>query len=309
LDLAVGNWGRNSIYELNLPGALRIYYEGEGEGDFVRLIEAWRDGHDWFPVRPRPWLARGFPELPQRIGTHEAYGQSTVTAIWGSGETPVRSLEANHLESVVFLNRGTSFECLPLPREAQRAPAFAVTAGDFDGDGVEDLFLSQNFFGGGSDLTREDGGRGLWLRGVGDGTFVAVESGVRIPGEQRGAALADFDRDGRVDLVVAQNNGSTKLYRNERARKGLRVRLHGPLGNRDGVGAQLRLHYRDGRRGPVRAIQAGSGYWSQDSAVAVLGLSEPALALETRWLGGREQIVRLAQDQWEVEARYDAESK
>jgi enediyne biosynthesis protein E4 len=171
------------------------------------------------------------------------------------------------------------------------------------------LFLSQNFFGGGSDLTREDGGRGLWLRGVGDGTFAAVESGVRIQGEQRGAALADFNRDGRVDLVVAQNNGSTRLYRNERARKGLRVRLHGPLGNRDGVGARLRLHYQDGRRGPVRAIQAGSGYWSQDSAVAVVGMSEPAVALEIRWPGGREQIVRLAQDQWEVDARYDAESK
>jgi hypothetical protein len=309
LDLAVGNWGRNSIYELNLPGALRIFYEAEGEGEIVRLIEAWRDGPDWFPVRPRPWLARGFPDLPQRIGTHEAYGQSTVSAIWGSRDAPMRSVEANHLESVVFLNRGTSFECRPLPREAQRAPAFAVTAGDFDGDGVEDLFLSQNFFGGGSDLTREDSGRGLWLRGIGDGTFAAVESGVRIPGEQRGAALADFNRDGRVDLVVAQNNGSTRLYRNERARTGLRVVLRGPAGNPDGVGTQVRVRYASGSQGPVRGIQAGSGYWSQDSAVAVLGMSEPAVALEIRWPGGREQSVQLGQDQWEVEVRYDAESK
>jgi enediyne biosynthesis protein E4 len=309
LDLAVGNWGRNSIYELNLPGALRIYYEAEAEGDIVRLIEAWRDGQDWFPVRTRPWLARGFPELPQRIGTHEAYGQSTVTAIWGSRDTPLRNVEANYFESAVFLNRGTSFECLPLPREAQRAPVFAVTAGDFDGDGIEDLFLSQNFFGGGSDLTREDGGRGLWLRGVGDGTFAAVESGVRIQGEQRGAALADFDRDGRVDLVVAQNNGSTMLYRNERGRRGLRVVLRGPAENPDGVGAQVRLRHADGSRGPVRNIQAGSGYWSQDSPVAVLGMSESALALEIRWPGGHEQMVRLARGQWEVEARYDAASK
>lgn len=309
LDLAIGNWGRNSIYELNLPGALRINYEAEGEGDIVRLIEAWRDGQDWFPVRPRPWLARGFPELPQRIGTHEAYGQSTVQAVWGSRASPAATMEANHLESSVFLNRGTSFECLPLPQEAQRTPVFAVTAGDFDGDGIEDLFLSQNFFGGGSDLTREDGGRGLWLRGVGDGTFVAVETGVRIQGEQRGAALADFNRDGRVDLVVAQNNGSTMLYRNDRGRRGLRVVLRGPAVNPDGVGAQVRLRYADGSRGPVRNIQAGSGYWSQDSPVGVMGLVQPTAAVEIRWPGSREQIVPVASNQWEVQVRYVDESR
>jgi len=34
----------------------------------------------------------------------------------------------------------------PLPAEAQLAPAFAVCVGDMDGDGKEDVFLSQNFF-------------------------------------------------------------------------------------------------------------------------------------------------------------------
>ena len=68
--------------------------------------------------------------------------------------------------------------------------------GDFDGDGREDLFVSQNFFGTDRETGRLDGGRGLWLRGDGRGGLTAVsglESGVKVYGEQRGAALAEAD--------------------------------------------------------------------------------------------------------------------
>ncbi|PYK97263.1 MAG: hypothetical protein DME19_16945 [Verrucomicrobia bacterium] len=87
------------------------------------------------------------------------------------------------------------------------------------------------------------------------------ESGVKVYGEQRGAALCDYDGDGRVDLVVTQNGAQTKLYHNVGARPGLRVRLKGPAGNPRGIGAQLRLMFGP-RPGPVRELHAGSGYWS-----------------------------------------------
>ena len=71
----------------------------------------------------------------------------------------------------MFLNRGDHFESAPLPREAQRAPAFGVGVGDLDGDSHDDLILAQNFYGGLSGSPRYDAGRGLWLRGNGDGGF------------------------------------------------------------------------------------------------------------------------------------------
>jgi hypothetical protein len=55
---------------------------------------------------------------------------------------------------MVFLNRGSRFDAVPLPMEAQRAPVFSVHVGDLDGDGLQDLLCSQNFFGTASDLTR-----------------------------------------------------------------------------------------------------------------------------------------------------------
>src|SRR6185503_16956526 len=164
------------------------------------------------------------------------------------------------------------FEVMAMPAEAQFAPVFAVCIGDCDGDGHEDVFLSQNFFGTNPETARYDGGRGLWLRGDGTGHLAPMpgqQSGVMVYGEQRGAALCDYDADGRVDLVVTQNGAETKLYHNVGARPGLRVRLKGPAGNLKGIEAQLRLTVGQ-QQGPLREIHAGSGYWSQDSAVQVM---------------------------------------
>src|SRR5207244_3272147 len=119
-------------------------------------------------------------------------------------------------------------------------------------------------------------GRGLWVRGDGRGDFTAVsaqESGLRIYGEQRGSALSDYDGDGRVDLAVSQNGAESKLFHNQRGKPAWRVRLKGPSGNRTGIGAVVRLSF-GGKMGPAREIHAGSGYWSQDSAVQVLATAE-----------------------------------
>jgi hypothetical protein len=86
--------------------------------------------------------------------------------------------------------------------------------------------------------------------------------------------------------VVTQNGAVTRLYHNVGAKPGLRVRLKGPTGNPAGIGAQLQLIYGQ-RAGPVREIHAGSGYWSQDSAVQVLGTAQPPTQIWVRWPGGK----------------------
>ena len=96
-----------------------------------------------------------------------------------------------------------------------------------------------------------------------------AHSGIDVYGDQRGAAYADFDHDGRLDLVVSQNGATTRLFHNRGAKPGLRVRVVGPPANPDAVGAQIRVVYGD-RMGPVREIQAGSGYWSQNGATQVI---------------------------------------
>src|SRR5262245_41456328 len=133
----------------------------------------------------------------------------------------------------------------------------------------------------------------------------ASVTGVKVMGEQRGAALADFNHDGRVDLAVSQNNAATKLYLNQRAKRGLRVTLKGPMSHPDAIGAQMSLIYVGGRKGPSRIVQAGSGYWSQDAAAQILGFAEPPVYLWIRWPGGREQRVSLEKEAWDLTVNFD----
>jgi hypothetical protein len=304
-DLVVGNWGRNSLYELDRPERVGLFY-GDFEKDGVlEVIEAGSQEGRWYPLRSRTWLARGMPDLVQRYPTHEAYGLATVEEILGERLREVRRLDAVNLETTVFLNRGGRFEAVALPAEVQRAPVFGVAVGDYDSDGREDIFLGQNFYGGGWDLTREDAGGAMWLRGRGDGTFEVMALSLSETGEQRSVALADYDHDGRVDMVVGQSDGPFKLVRNLSAGRGLRVRLVGPGGNPHGVGARMRVVYEGGQYGAARWVQAGSGYWGQDSVVCVMGVGPGARELEVVWPDGGEQRVALGAGVLELEVIHD----
>jgi hypothetical protein len=64
------------------------------------------------------------------------------------------------------------------------------------------------------------------------------------------------------------------------------VRLKGPPGNPCGVGAAIRLSF-EGHVGPVHEVHAGSGYWSQDSAVLVPGVPQSPRYISVLWPGGK----------------------
>lgn len=317
LDLIAGNWGLNTPYHQRAPrGPWSLFYgDFSGDGHLV-LVEGWLD-----PARNKvvPWrdlklLSQDWPALRQRFTTHAAFARASVAEVLGQEASKARELRATQLASLVFLNRGEAFAVAPLPREVQWTPVHGLTVADFDGDGHEDVFVAQNYFAVRTEDNRYDAGRGLLLRGDGHGRLTPVdaqESGLAIYGEQRGSAAGDFDEDGRADLVVTQNGAPTKLYRNTRARAGLRVRLAAGPNNPHGIGAVLRVGVgpqvepatavqvggpgqpagganSSPRYGPAREVRAGNGYWSQDSPVQVVAAAEQATSVWIRWPGGKE---------------------
>jgi hypothetical protein len=255
-----------------------------------------------------PWqhfgrVAAALPFVNARFNTFRQFGEADIGEILGEKARVARELQASCLETMVFLNRGDHFEAHPLPMDAQLSPAFGICVADIDNDGNEDLFLSQNFFATEPETGRYDSGRGLWLRGDGHGGFRALpasESGVRVYGEQRGAAVGDFDHDGRVDLCVSQNGAPVRLFRNTGGGPGVRIRLEGPPGNPTGVGAQARCAHIK----VVKEVHAGSGYWSQDSAVLVVPSSPAVSEITVRWPGGKVSVGKMTPGESEVVIKY-----
>ncbi|MBI3415343.1 MAG: VCBS repeat-containing protein [Verrucomicrobia bacterium] len=290
-DIIASNWGLNQRYQTQGASNVRLFYGDFAGNGGVEMIESYFESamNKVVLFRSLKEVEKNLPWVRERTPTFAAYAEASVAEFLGDRMSAAKELRVDTFASMVFLNRGDHFEARPLPFDAQLAPAFGISVGDADGDGNEDVFLSQNFFDAQAEMPRCDAGRGLWLRGDGKGGLQAMngpESGVLVYGEQRGCALSDYDGDGRVDLVVTQNGAATKLFHNVGAKPGLRVRLQGPAGNTYAVGASLRLIFGD-RSGPVREIHAGSGYWSQDSGVQVLGTPEPPTGILVRWPGGK----------------------
>lgn len=294
LDIVATSWGRNTAFRSDRALPLIMLHGPFGAGGQEEMLLARHDEQrrGLVPLNSFPPVRSAIPDLPDRIRTYGEYSSANVNQVLGPATARAGRREIVTLDHMVFLNRGDHFEARPLPWEAQLAPAFYAGVADFDGDGREDIFLAQNFSPTAVGLPRYDAGRGLLLKGDGRGGLEpvsAAESGLRVYGDMRGAAYADIDADGRVDIAVSQNAAETRLFRNRGAAPGYRVRVVGPASNPLAIGAQVRLVYGE-RAGPVREIQAGSGYWSQNGAIQVFGLLGTATAVRVRWPGGQETV-------------------
>jgi enediyne biosynthesis protein E4 len=262
-----------------------IYYGDIDDSGSFDVIETTFEPtlNDEAPERELNAMSVALPFVRERFPTHKAYGAAGMKAVFGPELKGLQKLTVNTLATMIFINEGNTFRGVELPAEAQFAPAFGICVADFDGNGTEDIFLAQNFFPLPAQTGRIDAGLGLLLLNDGKANFRATrvsESGLRIYGDQRGAALCDFDHDGRVDLAIGQNAAETKLFRNARAKEGLRISVEGQA-----VGATIRLGNANGW-GPAREIKIGSGWRSQDAATQVMSL-DGATKVQARWPGGK----------------------
>ena len=304
LDIVATSWGRNTMLAADSARPLVMMAGQLGAGPEPEMLIARADPRvgALAPLNSYPRVRMVIPDLPARLGTFAGYADASLDQVLGPSRARASKTEIVTLDHMAFLNRGDRFEARPLPREAQLAPAFYAGIADFNGDGREDVVLSQNFFATAVGIPRYDASRGLLMVGDGKGGLDPVsgaESGILVYGDQRGAAYADYDADGRLDLVISQNAAATQLLHNRGARPGLRVRVRGATANPDAIGAHVRVVYRS-RIGPVREIQAGSGYWSANGPIQVFGSADTPSEVWVRWAGGGETRVPVPRGSREV---------
>src|SRR6266850_741008 len=139
------------------------------------------------------------------------------------------------------------------------------------------------------------------FRNIGKGKFEEVTKSLgqafASPRVGRGAAYADINNDGRLDLLLSTNGGPVYLFRNEAqgaaaSNHSLRIKLIGTKSNRDGIGATVKLTA--GGETQTQMLRSGSSYLSASELVLTFGLAhnEKADTIEIRWPSG--QIDRLS---------------
>ena len=168
------------------------------------------------------------------------------------------------------------------------AVGWGVAFVDFDNDGWEDLYLAT-----------ADSAPGLTNRvfrnNSGDGTFsdVSDASGASNTGHSIGLAYADYDSDGRVDLVIGNQNENYHLFRNTTdAGDWLGVKLYGrgPV-NRDAVGTLAELELSDGRL-LRRRVHIGSSIGADHQRALHFGLgSTTPVELTLTWPDGTVEVL------------------
>ena len=296
IDLVAGNVGHNTKYHASIDHPVRLYYGDFDKTGKKRIIEADYEGETLFPIRGKSCSTRAIPSLGDKFKTFSQFAKASLTDIYTSEcvENAEISLEANTLDTGVFINRGDGrFSFQPLPEIVQIAPCFGIVLEDFNSDGNLDIFTGQNFHSPQLETGNYDGGVSQLLLGDGKGGFIPVspaDSGLIVAGDAMSVTLVDVNSDRAVDIVVSRNNSTLLAFLNRQteASQVLSVRLEGARGNLTGIGSQIIAHYASGKT-VLRELQGGGGYLSQSEPTAGFPLPgyEVIEKLEVRWSHGQ----------------------
>lgn len=134
----------------------------------------------------------------------------------------------------------------------------------------------------------------VWLNdGAGSFQEVAQAVGVQQGGDSRAVAVADLFGGGSLDVLVANQRGPLRIYRNHvpEGRHWIGFRLIGTESNRSAIGARVMLHWDDRRQ--VQMVDGGSGFASQNMRPVHFGLGSAAQVEKAviQWPSGRTQTI------------------
>jgi hypothetical protein len=299
-------------------------YDNQGDGTFVDVAPSALPHTPWFSMGSDAADVDGDGLIDlfgsDMAGTTHARRMVTMTDLPEARWFLDAAVPRQYVRNALYLNTGTErfAEVAMLAGVARSDWTWSTVFGDLDADGRQDLFISngmtRDYFH--YDLRTGASQHGsimddFWIdqeplaeaniafRNAGGLRFDSVgpEWGLDHVAVSFGAALADLDRDGDLDVVCNDFEGPVALFENRSAEGHvLSLELAGAGGNTSAVGARVTVITRDpaGAEGrQVRELFPSRGYMTGLEPRLHFGLGDHAevLAVEVSWPGGGHQRV------------------
>jgi len=214
-DFVLGNHGLNSRFKASVKRPVTMYVNDFDLNGSIEQIICNYNGNKYYPVAMKDDLVKQIPSLEKKYVKFDDYKDQTIGDIFPA-DVLERSviLNARVMESCIMMNSVKGkFTIAPLPVEAQFTPAFAISADDFDNDGICDIILGGNQYRAKPETGIYGAGYGLLLKGASDGLWQSVSpliSGIFADGEIRDIKI--FDINGSRVIAVARNNDKLEFF-------------------------------------------------------------------------------------------------
>jgi hypothetical protein len=214
VDYIAGNLGLNSELKASVDQPLKMYVaDFDRDNKMDPIICSYIQGVSC-PLATRDELQSQILPMRKKFIRYSQYADATIEKILDSTQLKNADLkEIYTLQSSVLENVGNGkFKIRPLPQEVQFAPVESIVVKDFDGDKINDLLVTGNFYSYRAEYGPFDASIGLILIGDGKGNFTPMDrskSGVLIQGDVRDVAMIKTPT--RDLFVVSKNNGPVQI--------------------------------------------------------------------------------------------------
>ncbi len=212
VDFIAGNIGSNNKFHPSEEKPLYLYCNDFDDNGTLDIVLSKKYKGNKVPVRGKECSTAQMPFISEKFPTYQSFAESSLSDIYGEEKLhDALHYSVNYFYSVYIENKGNGvFEFHKLPIEAQFAPINAMVVKDFNNDGNLDLVAVGNYYQTEVETPQYDAGKGLFLKGNGDGTFETSirrsDSGIMAPYDAKDLKLLTVGQNKTQLILVANNN-------------------------------------------------------------------------------------------------------